>query len=345
MGKSITFFPFFVALDFIFSSSPAPLPLPCPCPCPLSYLSASGKTCLLWRKTNGDFPWDYIPTVFDSFYDTNLQFSYWDTAGQDDYDRLRPLSYPQTDVFLLTYDVTNPNSQRNIVNKWLPEIQHHCPNVPIIIVGTKADLLLGGSSSSSGSGSSSNPNSHATKRQLVYDNSWVNAAQWDQTVSEMERRHRMWAYRQVWPLLRRGGKSRSRNPAKPSKTGNCLLVALPDEILLLIIGYLHTPDVGMLSLTCSEMRRVAGDSTVWRGRNKNLPRFMSPILKDNNVIIPREFKDIYGYCVCSSVDGTGVEEVFRQAREAVDTNEQRQRREANKKRGFLGRLRNRVSVH
>ncbi|ROL49371.1 Ras-related C3 botulinum toxin substrate 3 [Anabarilius grahami] len=43
----------------------------------------------------------------------------WDTAGQEDYDRLRPLSYPQT---------------------WYPEVRHHCPNTPIILVGTKLDL-------------------------------------------------------------------------------------------------------------------------------------------------------------------------------------------------------------
>jgi len=64
----------------------------------------------------------------------------WDTAGQEDYDRLRPLSYPQTDVFLIAFSIISQSSFENVKSKWHPEIQHHCPGVPIILVGTKADL-------------------------------------------------------------------------------------------------------------------------------------------------------------------------------------------------------------
>lgn len=59
----------------------------------------------------------------------------WDTAGQEDYDRLRPLSYPQTDVFLICYSVASPSSFENVTSKWYPEIKHHCPDAPIILVG------------------------------------------------------------------------------------------------------------------------------------------------------------------------------------------------------------------
>ena len=60
--------------------------------------------------------------------------------GQEDYDRLRPLSYPQTDVFLICFSIISPQSFENVKSKWWPEIQHHAPGVPIILVGTKSDL-------------------------------------------------------------------------------------------------------------------------------------------------------------------------------------------------------------
>ena len=41
----------------------------------------------------------------------------FDTAGQEDYDRLRPLSYPQTDVFLVCYSVVSPSSYENVKEK------------------------------------------------------------------------------------------------------------------------------------------------------------------------------------------------------------------------------------
>ena len=121
-----------------------------------------GKTCMLMSFTSNTFPEEYVPTVYveinrnhflkkkrtihhrSSFdnYTSNIvvdnvkvSLGLWDTAGQEDYDRLRPLSYPQTDVFVLCFSVIRPTLYKNITNKWMPEIRHHCPDTPVILCG------------------------------------------------------------------------------------------------------------------------------------------------------------------------------------------------------------------
>ena len=66
--------------------------------------------------------------------------SLFDTSGSEDYCRLRPLSYPQTDVFLVCFSLVRPDSFENVAYKWVPEVEHYCPNTPIVLVGTQLDL-------------------------------------------------------------------------------------------------------------------------------------------------------------------------------------------------------------
>lgn len=88
----------------------------------------------------------YVPTVFENgMVDIEVdgkavELTVWDTAGQEDYDRLRPLSYPDTHVIVLCFAVNSPDSLVNITDKWLPELKFFCPGVPILLVGCKRDL-------------------------------------------------------------------------------------------------------------------------------------------------------------------------------------------------------------
>ncbi|CAG5118613.1 unnamed protein product, partial [Candidula unifasciata] len=107
---------------------------------------AVGKTCLLTSFVHHTFPEDYVPTIFDNTSieitvdGTDVILALWDTAGQEDYDRLRPLSYPGADVFLLCFALNHRTSADNIKAKWEPELHYHCPHAPIVLVGTKMDM-------------------------------------------------------------------------------------------------------------------------------------------------------------------------------------------------------------
>eukprot|EP00037_Helgoeca_nana_P031910 m.411185 g.411185 ORF g.411185 m.411185 type:complete len:195 (-) comp28590_c0_seq1:174-758(-) len=107
---------------------------------------ACGKTCLLIVFSQDKFPEVYVPTVFENYVadividGKQIELALWDTAGQEDYDRLRPLSYPDTNVLLICFAVDSPDSLENVPEKWVPEVRHFCPNVPFVLVGCKSDL-------------------------------------------------------------------------------------------------------------------------------------------------------------------------------------------------------------
>jgi len=63
-----------------------------------------------------------------------------DTAGQEDYSRLRPIAYPNTDIFLIVFSIVDPDSFKNAKKKWMPEVKGEVPNANVLFVGSKMDL-------------------------------------------------------------------------------------------------------------------------------------------------------------------------------------------------------------
>ncbi|EIW68214.1 GTP-binding protein rhoA [Tremella mesenterica] len=107
---------------------------------------ACGKTCLLIVFSKGVFPAVYVPTVFENYVadvevdGKKVELALWDTAGQEDYDRLRPLSYPDSHVILICFAVDSPDSLENVQEKWISEVLHFCQGLPVILVACKKDL-------------------------------------------------------------------------------------------------------------------------------------------------------------------------------------------------------------
>ncbi|KFG77874.1 small GTPase Rho3 [Metarhizium anisopliae] len=111
---------------------------------------ACGKTSLLNVFTRGYFPTVYEPTVFENYVhdifvdNVHIELSLWDTAGQEEFDRLRSLSYDDTDLIMLCYSVDSKDSLENVESKWVGEITDNCPGVKLVLVALKCDLREGG---------------------------------------------------------------------------------------------------------------------------------------------------------------------------------------------------------
>ncbi|QPG75648.1 Rho GTPase [Brettanomyces nanus] len=107
---------------------------------------ACGKTSLLNVFTRGYFPHVYEPTVFENYIHDifidgqQVQLSLWDTAGQEEFDKLRSLSYNDTDCVILCFSVDTRDSLENVKNKWVGEVLEHCEGVKMVLVALKADL-------------------------------------------------------------------------------------------------------------------------------------------------------------------------------------------------------------
>jgi len=105
-----------------------------------------GKSAMLDAHCKGAFRAEYLPTVMGT-YETvgtadggTVHLTLHDTAGPDDYARLRPVSYPEANVIIIVFSVVNRASLKNVHSKWVPELKLHAPGVPVLLVGTHLDL-------------------------------------------------------------------------------------------------------------------------------------------------------------------------------------------------------------
>ncbi|XP_036373162.1 rho-related GTP-binding protein RhoH [Megalops cyprinoides] len=104
-----------------------------------------GKTALLVRFTSETFPDCYKPTVYDNtgvevFMDgVQISLGLWDTAGNDTFRQIRPMSYQQADIVLLCYSVAKPTSYASVRHKWIHEVREHLPQTPVLVVAMQTD--------------------------------------------------------------------------------------------------------------------------------------------------------------------------------------------------------------
>ena len=110
-----------------------------------------GKTSLISKYTLGAFDTDYVETIGAQFskYDKeidgdNIRLLFWDIAGQDSFDFLRPSFYRESDaaiiVFSLEENQLGTRSFNNISN-WHREVKQFCGDIPILLFANKVDLI------------------------------------------------------------------------------------------------------------------------------------------------------------------------------------------------------------
>jgi Ras family protein A len=126
-----------------------------------------GKTSLLCVFANGALPNEFVPAIFQSYVadleldGRQVEIALWDTVDQEDYDRLRPLSYSNSHVILICYAIDTPESLTSVTERassnptssavtlfetdtrawqWIAEASYAAPKVPVLLVGCRKDL-------------------------------------------------------------------------------------------------------------------------------------------------------------------------------------------------------------
>ncbi|UCC19575.1 MAG: GTP-binding protein [Promethearchaeota archaeon] len=110
-----------------------------------------GKTSLITKFTKGGFQKEYIKTIGAQFsiYDKEIdgdqiRLIFWDIAGQEDFNFLRPSFYRESRAAIIVYSLEENDlgkrSFKNITN-WHEDIKKFCGEIPITIFANKVDLI------------------------------------------------------------------------------------------------------------------------------------------------------------------------------------------------------------
>ena len=92
------------------------------------------------------FPDRYVPTILENYTrevtmnNVTYRINAWDTAGQYEFDKLRPLTYACANVILLVFDLSFKATFSNLREKWISEVTHYCKDVKILVIGINLDL-------------------------------------------------------------------------------------------------------------------------------------------------------------------------------------------------------------
>ena len=111
------------------------------------FVSGVGKSCLLLRFSDDQFPTSFITTIGIDFKIRTLELEgkrvklqIWDTAGQERFRTITTAYYRGAMGILLVYDVTDLNSFENI-RQWMRNIEQYASDgINKVLVGNKCDM-------------------------------------------------------------------------------------------------------------------------------------------------------------------------------------------------------------
>jgi small GTP-binding protein len=112
---------------------------------------AVGKTSLIKKFTKGTFERNYIKTIgaqysrFDEkINDAMVNLIFWDIAGQDEFNFLKPIFYKGSKATIIVYSLENNKNGKDSffhIEDWYKEIKKYCENIPVVLFANKVDLI------------------------------------------------------------------------------------------------------------------------------------------------------------------------------------------------------------